>query len=122
MFLHLPLLDYTSLTMLDINLFLEERGGEPELIRESQRRRHESVEIVDEIIALYEDWKTSRCQQTQCNQQELCAALLNLPALQTKRPQVFCLHLRVSWGFNEDVFFASHGRPSDQLSMDSFVY
>jgi seryl-tRNA synthetase len=45
--------------MLDINLFLEERGGEPELIRESQRRRHESVEIVDEIIALYEDWKTS---------------------------------------------------------------
>lgn len=48
-----------SLTMLDINLFLEERGGEPELIRESQRRRHESVEIVDEIIALYEDWKTS---------------------------------------------------------------
>jgi len=47
-------------TMLDINLFLEERGGEPELIRESQRRRHESVEIVDEIIALYEDWKKSR--------------------------------------------------------------
>lgn len=43
--------------MLDINLFLEERGGEPELIRESQRRRHESVELVDEIIALYEDWK-----------------------------------------------------------------
>lgn len=46
--------------MLDINLFLEDRGGEPELIRESQRRRHESVELVDEIIALYEDWKTSK--------------------------------------------------------------
>ncbi|KAF9967132.1 Cytosolic seryl-tRNA synthetase [Mortierella alpina] len=53
--------------MLDINLFLEERGGEPELIRESQRRRHESVEIVDEIIALYEDWKTTRFNLDQLN-------------------------------------------------------
>ncbi|KAF9371929.1 Cytosolic seryl-tRNA synthetase, partial [Podila verticillata] len=53
--------------MLDINLFLEDRGGEPELIRESQRRRHESVELVDEIIALYEDWKTTRFQLDQLN-------------------------------------------------------
>ncbi|KAG0264729.1 Cytosolic seryl-tRNA synthetase [Mortierella polycephala] len=53
--------------MLDINLFLEERGGEPELIRESQRRRHESVELVDEIIALYEDWKTTRFNLDQLN-------------------------------------------------------
>ncbi|KAF9999598.1 Cytosolic seryl-tRNA synthetase [Entomortierella chlamydospora] len=53
--------------MLDINLFLEERGGEPELIRESQRRRHESVEIVDEIIALYEDWKKTRFNLDQLN-------------------------------------------------------
>lgn len=58
----LPTLEHitTHITMLDINLFLEERGGEPELIRESQRRRHESVELVDEIIALYDDWKKSR--------------------------------------------------------------
>ncbi|KAF9904791.1 Cytosolic seryl-tRNA synthetase [Lobosporangium transversale] len=53
--------------MLDINLFLEERGGEPERIRESQRRRHESVELVDEIIALYEDWKTTRFNLDQLN-------------------------------------------------------
>ncbi|KAG9066243.1 Cytosolic seryl-tRNA synthetase [Linnemannia hyalina] len=53
--------------MLDINLFLEERGGEPELIRESQRRRHDPVEIVDEIIALYEDWKTTRFGLDQLN-------------------------------------------------------
>ena len=42
--------------MLDINLFLTERGGEPDLVRESQRRRHDSVEIVDEIIALYKKY------------------------------------------------------------------
>lgn len=36
---------------LDINLFRANAGGNPELIRESQRRRFASVEIVDEIIA-----------------------------------------------------------------------
>lgn len=49
------------LTMLDIQLLLEDKGGNPELIRESQRRRGGNVEIVDEIIALYKDWTTSRC-------------------------------------------------------------
>lgn len=47
-------------TMLDINLFLKERGGDPEIVRESQRRRHAPVELVDEIIELYNQWKTSK--------------------------------------------------------------
>ncbi|XP_071693923.1 serine--tRNA ligase [Rutidosis leptorrhynchoides] len=38
--------------MLDINLFREEKGFDPEKIRESQRRRFASVELVDEIIHL----------------------------------------------------------------------
>ena len=41
--------------MLDVVDFITERGGNPELIRESQRRRFESVEVVDEVIALWED-------------------------------------------------------------------
>lgn len=41
--------------MLDIEDFIEERGGNPEKIRESQRRRNESVELVDEVIALWQD-------------------------------------------------------------------
>lgn len=45
--------------MLDIQLLLEDKGGNPELIRESQRRRGANVEIVDEIIALYKEWTTS---------------------------------------------------------------
>lgn len=43
--------------MLDINLFREEKGNDPEKIRESQRRRFASVEIVDEIIALDKEWR-----------------------------------------------------------------
>ncbi|KAI0218898.1 Cytosolic seryl-tRNA synthetase, partial [Massospora cicadina] len=46
--------------MLDINLFLADKGGNPNLVRESQRRRGASVELVDEVIALYEDWTKTR--------------------------------------------------------------
>ncbi|KAH9617486.1 hypothetical protein KSS87_004385 [Heliosperma pusillum] len=43
--------------MLDINLFRADKGGNPELIRESQRRRFKDVAIVDEIIALDLEWR-----------------------------------------------------------------
>lgn len=42
---------------LDINLFRAENGGNPDAIRESQRRRFASVELVDEIIAMDEKWR-----------------------------------------------------------------
>lgn len=43
--------------MLDINLFREEKGHDPERIRESQRRRFARVEIVDEVIDLDRKWR-----------------------------------------------------------------
>ncbi|KAL6531275.1 hypothetical protein OROHE_014344 [Orobanche hederae] len=43
--------------MLDINLFREEKGGNPEIIRESQRRRFKSVDMVDEVIRLDQEWR-----------------------------------------------------------------
>ena len=43
--------------MLDINLFRVEKGGNPELIRESQRRRFANVELVDEVIAIDKQWR-----------------------------------------------------------------
>ena len=47
---------------LDPLLFREEKGGNPELVRESQRRRHASVEIVDEIIARWDKQRgDSKC-------------------------------------------------------------
>lgn len=42
--------------MLDIYEFIEEKGGNPERIRESQRARGASVELVDEIIEEYKFW------------------------------------------------------------------
>lgn len=45
---------------LDIFDFIKEKGGDPERIRESQRRRNASVEAVDEVIALYEEHRASR--------------------------------------------------------------
>ncbi|KAG2278589.1 hypothetical protein Bca52824_061144 [Brassica carinata] len=43
--------------MLDINLFREEKGKDPEIIRESQRRRFASVDLVDEVINLDKEWR-----------------------------------------------------------------
>ncbi|KAL6925923.1 Cytosolic seryl-tRNA synthetase [Hanseniaspora valbyensis] len=55
--------------MLDINLFLEEKGGNPELIRESQRARFAPVEIVDEIIADYKEWTKIKFQLDESNKE-----------------------------------------------------
>lgn len=43
--------------MLDINLFREDKGNNPEIIRESQRRRFANVDLVDEVIALDREWR-----------------------------------------------------------------
>jgi seryl-tRNA synthetase len=41
--------------MIEIQDFIQERGGDPEKIKESQRKRNASVELVDEVIALFEE-------------------------------------------------------------------
>lgn len=45
--------------VLDIALFRAAKGGDPDVVRESQRRRFASVEVVDEIIALDESWRAA---------------------------------------------------------------
>lgn len=47
--------------MLDINDFIAERGGDPDKIKESQRRRYAPESAVDEVIALYEEARKSMC-------------------------------------------------------------
>ena len=44
---------------LDITSFIDSKGGNAEEIRESQRKRGHSVELVDEIIQMYTDWVRS---------------------------------------------------------------
>ncbi|KXS20006.1 serine-tRNA ligase [Gonapodya prolifera JEL478] len=55
--------------MIDITLLRATHGGNPELVRESQRRRGASVEVVDEIIKMDEDWRKARFQADECNKQ-----------------------------------------------------
>ncbi|PSS26607.1 Serine--tRNA ligase [Actinidia chinensis var. chinensis] len=43
--------------MLDINLFREEKGHNPEIVRESQRRRFANVDLVDEVIRFDKEWR-----------------------------------------------------------------
>lgn len=45
--------------MLDVFDFIVEKGGNPEKIKESQRRRYAPEAAVDEVIALYEDHRKS---------------------------------------------------------------
>ncbi|PHH83542.1 hypothetical protein CDD82_7583 [Ophiocordyceps australis] len=56
-----------SSSMLDVVDFIKERGGDPEKIRESQRRRNASVEVVDEVIALFEDHRKTNYSASQTN-------------------------------------------------------
>ncbi|CAI4210195.1 unnamed protein product [Parascedosporium putredinis] len=51
--------------MLDVVDFISERGGNPEKIRDSQRRRYADVEVVDQVIALWEDHRKTLYQATQ---------------------------------------------------------
>lgn len=53
--------------MLDIFDFIVEKGGDPKRIKESQRRRYAPEEAVDEVIALYEDHRTTQYAATQIN-------------------------------------------------------
>ncbi|KAF2234937.1 serine-tRNA ligase [Viridothelium virens] len=46
--------------MLDLEDFIEERGGNPQKIKESQRRRGASEELVDEVIALWQDSRAAQ--------------------------------------------------------------
>ncbi|KAK0498985.1 hypothetical protein EDD18DRAFT_1154782 [Armillaria luteobubalina] len=41
---------------LEVLNFIDNKGGNAEEIRESQRKRGESVELVDEVIQMYTDW------------------------------------------------------------------
>ena len=54
-----PFAHPTPAAMIDIKDFDVDAGGDPEKIRESQRTRFASVEVVDEIIALYKDSRAS---------------------------------------------------------------
>ena len=42
--------------MIDLVLLQTEKGGDPQAVRESQRKRNASVELVDEVLKMYKEW------------------------------------------------------------------
>jgi len=46
--------------MLDVMLFRTEQGGDPEIVRESQRRRYADVGLVDQAIEYDQEWRKTR--------------------------------------------------------------
>jgi seryl-tRNA synthetase len=52
---------------LDILQFVDAKGGNAEEIRESQRKRGDSVELVDEVIQMYSDWVKSEYGPQTCD-------------------------------------------------------
>jgi len=53
--------------MIDIQDFIKERGGDPEKIRESQRKRNAPVELVDQVIELFEEHRKQQYEASQIN-------------------------------------------------------
>lgn len=47
------------------NDFIKERGGDPEKIRDSQRKRHAPLDIVDQVITDFEDHRRTQYDATQ---------------------------------------------------------
>lgn len=55
--------------MLDVNDFIADRGGDPQKIRESQRRRHAPEAVVDEVISMFEEHRRIQYDSTQIGSQ-----------------------------------------------------
>lgn len=44
---------------LDVTSFIDSKGGNAQEVRESQRKRGEPVELVDQVIDMYTEWVKS---------------------------------------------------------------
>jgi seryl-tRNA synthetase len=59
--------------VLDIDLFRSEKGNDPQVIRDSQKKRYKRVELVDQVIEYDSQWRTVRYQADQWNKMKnLC--------------------------------------------------
>lgn len=46
--------------VLNIDFFREEKGGDPELIRNSQRGRYADVELVGKVVSADVEWRKGK--------------------------------------------------------------
>lgn len=43
--------------VLDLDLFRTDKGGDPEIVRETQRKRFKDVTLVDKLVAADTEWR-----------------------------------------------------------------
>lgn len=43
--------------VLDLDLFRTDKGGDPEIVRETQRKRFKDVTLVDKLVAADSEWR-----------------------------------------------------------------
>lgn len=54
--------------VLDLDLFRKDKGGDPEIVRETQRKRFKDVSLVDKLVQTDTEWR--KC--------EYCVKILRL--------------------------------------------
>jgi seryl-tRNA synthetase len=69
---------------LDVTTFIAEKEGDPEAIRVSQKKRGNSVELVDEVITLYKEWVKSKFQLQSLSYTEITSVDFELNGLSKK--------------------------------------
>lgn len=81
---------------IDINLLRADRGGDPDLVRESQRRRFASVELVDQVRKEGREGEGTKghthraCERAHTTHTQLCLPV-NMPAVTYVVLVLFCL-------------------------------
>jgi len=73
--------------VLDLDLFRADKGGDPEKIRELQRKRYKKPEIVDQILAADEKWRRHRFLGDQWNKLKNLASKTVGEKMKKKEPQ-----------------------------------
>jgi seryl-tRNA synthetase len=108
--------------MLDINLFRVEKGGNPEIIKESQRRRFASVELIDNVIELDKVWIQHRFNVDQFNKEinSLQLEIADLKKIQKtdKSADISAIEMNIQ-AFLVKKNSLEHSREQEQAKMDS---
>jgi hypothetical protein len=52
-------------------IVIAEKGGNPDIVRESQKRRYADVTLVDKVVQLDADWRSGECLRASAGRAEL---------------------------------------------------
>jgi len=83
--------------VLDIDQFRTEKGGDPEKVRENQRKRFKDEKTVDKIIDFDNQWRQARFEADNWNKLKNMASKAIGEKMKKKEPQGDSETLRTPW-------------------------